>query len=1088
MTGSILSRLNRCPHKFLLAALVCVGLALTGATAAQAAYIPLKNMMDSACSGIALCLQSSFTNASNTDSTVITGDASGTVPVAHVYGFRNSNNASYTVTSGIIGTRYTSNSGFNCAVNQLCMHYMLKNGSTILGTDKITMAISSDSISYTVGKKATGYQTANVNLTVTVKDTSLYGKPITLVRSRCSKISGIGFCSLASTSTSTLTITAPTKWDLAASTAIAATNYGTDKKFIDYKGGDPLMKTTHNVFKYSNGAYASNPTIKIGYSYTYNGAFGIYHSGNTSTPYGGSFEKIVETYPSSDSASLSTILSGTVSNPKKVNTHELKRANKNLTTGNIGKDICSQTWYSPSASYDGSGWVKGAYNYKKTAINRFWDYDDNKNTKCAKVISPWTISATSAVQANTKPEPGHSLVFTHKLSETKGRVVRNDSGSDVTINGTVYQYINDGNNTTKPASGWTTVTNLANVSGITNKTSGIGESETFYSKTSTIAINQSHVGKTICQFVRSSQTSRDKHSDGNSGNDALDSAPKCMFIPYNYQLIPETDPTGSTTSTTVSYGDPAFFQAKIKHFYDGPTKSQVANWEAFVFIIPNSVPKTTIPDYKQNVAPQASNAAGVNNAYGLTGTRNYLTIGTRDSQKPNPPTYCDSHNSGTWSSEGEGVFFPGKKTPGDPESTDGNIVCKTTNLTALLNNLDLGDRFCFALWVAPSWATPADQNPSNNRSYSKPSCLTVSKSPQLQLRGADSKSGAKQFGKTTLTSNNQGGFTGAAFSNPLRGSWSQYGLLAHGSGSITNFGSTGYTLVEPNRAKACKLLFANTDGDGRTTNCALGATGAFGQLGTTDRIISLPRAAELSATDLQNLVAEGKAIALDNSTRVVTSLNGLASGTYYIKKDLVITASTLKSGQHLVLAVPDSKYSVTIAGDITDGNATYNRLEDIPSLTIIADNISVAGYATSSANPPVSTASPVTKIYGTYIAKNRFNTCAYRYKYTSGNPTSDWAAASSALAGLTKTGPVVNPWVDGNAFCQHQLTVNGAVISKLRPSFLRTAGAGKDADTSVPSEILNYTPNTYLTPYALSRQGNNNNWQLTDVRQLPARL
>ncbi|MDR1969908.1 MAG: hypothetical protein LBQ11_00975, partial [Candidatus Nomurabacteria bacterium] len=78
-------------------------------------------------------------------------------------------------------------------------------------------------------------------------------------------------------------------------------------------------------------------------------------------------------------------------------------------------------------------------------------------------------------------------------------------------------------------------------------------------------------------------------------------------------------------------------------------------------------------------------------------------------------------------------------------------------------------------------------------------------------------------------------------------------------------------------------------------------------------------------------------------------------------------------------------------------------------------------------------------------------------------------------------------WDNGRAVCNNQLTVTGAVISKNHPEFFRTNGAGKD-DASIPSEIFHYTPNLYLTPYALNHDGNSNDWRIGDLRQLPARL
>ena len=316
-------------------------------------------------------------------------------------------------------------------------------------------------------------------------------------------------------------------------------------------------------------------------------------------------------------------------------------------------------------------------------------------------------------------------------------------------------------------------------------------------------------------------------------------------------------------------------------------------------------------------------------------------------------------------------------------------------------------------------------------------------------------------------------------------------MLSGGNGPITHFGSAGFTLSgkgTTNRDKACKLLFATslTTRTGNNPACSGDNTKeSYGNLGVSDRIITLPKVAERTT---ETALKENGAKKLDHlNTQAITSLDSLENGAHYTDNSLtIINATTLKPGQHLTivaLGTGSNKKTVFINGNIEVNPANvYTSLKDIPSLTIIADNIIVAGVVLGSSNP-------VTSIYGTYIAKDRFSTCTHQYKADSTNPNSftknsNNGKTSNAFAGLASAS---DPITNGSGICQDQLTVNGAVISKERPDLLRTHGAGKD-DYAIPSEIFNYTPNLYLTPYANSINDGSNDWWLTDLRQLPARL
>ena len=673
--------------------------------------------------------------------------------------------------------------------------------------------------------------------------------------------------------------------------------------------------------------------------------------------------------------------------------------------------------------------------------------------KCVNVKGEtWTINlqtSASATCAGPTPgndnclKPGDTLTFTHQAQQA------GPSATDQVVNFSLSH--------PTAQAGSVTWTADSTTNPINNFASGRSVDTNFVTvRTEDKLITQADVGQYFC-----SQITADP-GGGVPSTVAKSSDPNCVYIPYDYELIPDTVIAGGTSGagskySNVSYGDGVRFEGGIRN-ENGPTKSRLVNWEAFVFVVPHT--DSTALELKTRQPDTALSIATVRSVYGLSSVTYLEPIGTLTNQNNCVGTY-----------NAIDVFYPPRRVVSDPDHNNDTILCRTNDLASILNNLDLGDRLCFAIWVSNSWATPNEQG-STDRSYSQPSCVTVSKSPQLQLRGADAESGAARFGRTTLTgSQYEGGFIGSYSSNQERGSWSQYGLLSNGR--ITSFGATGYTTPDAvHLGKACKLFFANTTGNGGS-NCS--SDSGHGWQGVSDRVISLPAVAERSASDLDQLVSATTYQELP-STSTPIRLQDLGSGTYYVKQSLLIEASRLTRNQHLTLVAADPLNTITIAGNIDlDPDDTYDTLAEIPSLTIIADRINIQGFSTLNGL----NGQPITKLYGTYIAKERFDSCTYQYKTTSPEA---WALDGVALAGITNT-----PLSNGAGLCREPLTITGAIISKDRPDFRRTHGASKEAP-AVPSEIIQYTPNLYLTPYVLSQDGNANDWRLGDLKQLPARL
>ena len=341
---------------------------------------------------------------------------------------------------------------------------------------------------------------------------------------------------------------------------------------------------------------------------------------------------------------------------------------------------------------------------------------------------------------------------------------------------------------------------------------------------------------------------------------------------------------------------------------------------------------------------------------------------------------------------------------------------------------DPGGQICSYIAVDNNWSVYND-TPANSYAVSNIACVKIGKKPQIQINGSDSYA--------------KNGFTGGSYTdiaiNTNRGSYSQYGLLTGSNGSITNFGTAGYTNISStNQTKACKLAYANTTGL-TNTNCSL-----LGKAGI-NRTISIP-----TKTDAQNISAS----VLDIGTLGGGSSN-LGNVHYQADDDLKVYG-TLKEGNRLTIYAMGS---ITITDNIDTVNGEsgrYDTLSQIPSLTLVA-----AGDIRISSN--------VTLVNANLVAMNgSLNTC--------------YNATNEDL-GLTGK-------------CSNKLKINGAVISKNSPKLLRTFGSGSSSDyinqwdantTSSTSEWFNYTPNSWLVPYGDAKSGTLTGYTISSQSVLPAR-
>ena len=349
--------------------------------------------------------------------------------------------------------------------------------------------------------------------------------------------------------------------------------------------------------------------------------------------------------------------------------------------------------------------------------------------------------------------------------------------------------------------------------------------------------------------------------------------------------------------------------------------------------------------------------------------------------------------------------------------------------------------------------------------YSNPVCVKWAKSPQIQLRGSDSSSGGVWEGTSTSY---DGGFLGVSQSDTGRGSWSQYGLLGYkganaATGNINHFGSGGWTTDNGTRARACNLTFANII---NSVNCSSNAIGGGMYNGSSlTQTISLPTNAKIDATAINALAATPTAAGAGTAASPLI-LNTVPSGTYKLNAGSHIGASQIPSGRQITIV---SAGDIYLDGDIVTAATTFGSLSDVPILTVISRGQIIVGT------------SVVNQLFGTYIVASDSATKGFKTCHVDAN--------DSRMR-------------DGGD-CNRQLRVNGAVITRPSPMLRRTLGSGYSSSSTntltangethleaiTPSELFNYQPNLFLTPYAIRQSSTTGNtWIVTKQTVLPARF
>lgn len=341
-------------------------------------------------------------------------------------------------------------------------------------------------------------------------------------------------------------------------------------------------------------------------------------------------------------------------------------------------------------------------------------------------------------------------------------------------------------------------------------------------------------------------------------------------------------------------------------------------------------------------------------------------------------------------------------------------------------------------------ASMVNDKPSDTYMASPMKCVRIAKRPQLQINGSDSYAGQ--------------GFEGTGYnSDALRGSYTQYSQLTNG-GASSLFGSAGYTHLSGNNWY--RMIYANTDKVGGKASDKLFGGGLDQAYLAKDAISRLD--------DARKFAMNGLGVSKITSNNLdINSLDGSKFNNIIVSPSggtlNVSGAGSAKAGAIMVNG------NVTITGNIGDMN-NYN------------DNGTLTIYATGN----ISVNAGVGLIHANLVAGGKVLTCA-----EGGGGKSQKNAA-----------------LGNNGACSGKLKVNGAVISKVSPSFQRTFGAGtcdvgrqgRTCQTDykgeaqynnwwigATSEWLNYTPDSWYLANKVIDGNGLKAYQTTTVLSRPAR-
>lgn len=341
--------------------------------------------------------------------------------------------------------------------------------------------------------------------------------------------------------------------------------------------------------------------------------------------------------------------------------------------------------------------------------------------------------------------------------------------------------------------------------------------------------------------------------------------------------------------------------------------------------------------------------------------------------------------------------------------------------TAVAGDFAPGTKICYALSAQPR------TEDSNQWVYSNPACVTVGKSPKVQIWGGDLGVGVIFAGSAVSSNANTGVVTknGKTF-----GSWVEYGIFATGLVTGTGSGSAyaGAGLVNAGKCNTSYLSFTNSG------NSTCSSSTNIGNYANSSSIPDVAASFPTSALTFKSS---------DN-------LSAVQSGVYKVDGDaLSVNGGNIQKGGWVVINAPLA--TVTITEDIRYTEAQLSSVNDIPQVIIIANKIIIN--------------SKVTRVDAWLVASGTngiIETC---------NVSSNYVLSGAERLTSKK--------------CDLPLIVNGPVMAK-QLWLRRTAGSGSGIASGEPAEVFNLRPDAYI--WANLHASGNNRVQTVYSTELPPRL
>lgn len=381
----------------------------------------------------------------------------------------------------------------------------------------------------------------------------------------------------------------------------------------------------------------------------------------------------------------------------------------------------------------------------------------------------------------------------------------------------------------------------------------------------------------------------------------------------------------------------------------GTTTSNGAAWELNRFIVPAS--------NNSPVPSRATNNTAPRTYYGFGATR--VTSGTQS-------------------------FPPGVR----------NVAAGTRDIP----DLEVGTRICFALSVRPYTQAV------NSWRHSDPFCVTIAKSPKVQVVGGDIVAGRSQPASVigSLTTRDVSGVR-------TFGSWGEYAIIA--SGPVRTFASGAGYSGGARSSLFCNVSYLTIGNASADSTCTPSTTyGTYDSTGTL--------------SNLSGRFGTGTPIADNASINVSTLTPNRAVHSTQASTTIRVNAPTgIATGRWIVINAPNA--TVRITGNIEYNTSAVSNPSQLPQLVIIAGRIQIDEAVTN---------------------------------------IDSWLVATTGAGTITTCRPITNAnratTLDSER-CDDRLTVNGPVIA--RQLYLeRTFGAGQGGDAGNPAEVFNLRPDAYL--------------------------